>query len=131
MIVIRTAEDMARALASALDPPLENRLRTYQTIFAEYPDYAFEELGLFLIVQAGDRLGDLEQASGTDVILPCDGCFQPEAIQRYGKWFEVTFILSDDGYGVLLFIPNQPDIAPELLAACKASLAGTTASPGL
>lgn len=121
MLVIRTAEDMARALASALDPPLVNRLRTYQAIFAEYPDHAFEELGLFLIVQPGDRLGDVEKASETDLVLPREGCFQAEAIERYGKWFEASFVLSDDGYGIVVFIPDQPNIDPQLLAACKAS----------
>jgi hypothetical protein len=121
MIVIRTAEDMARALASALDPPLKNRLRTYRDIFAEYPNHAFDELGLLLVVQPGDRPGDLGQASETELVLPREGSFQAEAVKRYGQWFEVSFVLSDDGYGIVVLIPDQPNIDPKLLAACKAS----------
>lgn len=49
MLVIRTAEEMARALSSSLDPPLKERLEAQRDHLLDYPDYAFEELGLFVI----------------------------------------------------------------------------------
>lgn len=121
MIVIRTAEDMARALASALDPPLSIQLQAFQRIFGEYPDHAFEELGLFLIVEVGDRLCDLTSASNVELINSVGLWHRPETIERYGMWWQVTFVLSDEGYGIVLFVPDHPGVDSTILAACKAA----------
>ena len=40
-----------------------------------------------------------------------------EVIEAHGHWFELTFVLSDDGAGMVVFVPETADAA--LLAMCR------------
>ena len=51
MIVIRTAEEMARALDSPLEPTLKDRLQAHWDRLSEWDDYELSELAVFLIAQ--------------------------------------------------------------------------------
>jgi hypothetical protein len=42
-----------------------------------------------------------------------------EWIADHGSWFEAVYILSDDGFGVVLFVQNDEGVDPELLAMCR------------
>ncbi|OBX19253.1 hypothetical protein A9995_09045 [Erythrobacter sp. QSSC1-22B] len=42
-----------------------------------------------------------------------------EFIDRDDGWYSATFVISDDGFGHVVLIPDQPDTDPELLAICK------------
>ena len=46
----------------------------------------------------------------------------PEFVTLHGGWFEAVFILSDDGFGHVVFVPDQPDTDPEILKLCRAEL---------
>jgi hypothetical protein len=59
MFVIRTAEEMARALDSPLDPELKRILAEHWARLADY-DLPLSDLAQFVIAQPGDTLGDLE-----------------------------------------------------------------------
>jgi len=43
-----------------------------------------------------------------------------EVIEDHGHCHEMVFVLSDEGTGVILFVPKQPGIDPELLSMCAA-----------
>lgn len=119
MIVIRTAEEMARALDSPLDPELKRRLHAQWERLSEWQDYELSELAVFLIVQAGNTLEQAEAIIGQTFVQ--EGCFTipPELIDRRGGWIEATFILSDDGFGLVLLIEIADSTVPDLLAACN------------
>lgn len=119
MIVIRTAEELASALALPLDPYLLLRLTVHRDRLLEYEDYAVEELALFLVVQPGDTLEHVNAASGVTLVRNGTFTFTPETIDRQGDWLEVLFILSDDGFGVVLFAPLCAGADPNLLAALQ------------
>jgi len=89
--------------------------------------------GFFVIVESGDGIDDIEQASGCSLL---SNRFSPA---RYGDadfvpdwdllefhpgsegepgYFEFTFVLSDDGFGVVLLSPDIEGIDPDLLALC-------------
>jgi hypothetical protein len=38
-----------------------------------------------------------------------------EYVERHSVWFEAVMIVSDDGFGVAMFVPDRPDIDPDLL----------------
>lgn len=118
MIVIRTAEDMARALDSPLDPDLMQCLQAQRDRLSEWSDYDPSDLAMFVIVQPGDRLTDIDTACGWKLVE--DGIFtQPvELFAQHGGWFEVTWILSDDGFGLVLCVSTAAISVPELLAVC-------------
>ncbi len=63
MLVFRTAEEMACALSSPLDPTLRERLAAQRNHLLDYPEHAFEELGVFIVIQPGDSLEDISKAA--------------------------------------------------------------------
>ncbi len=120
MFVIRTAEEMACALTSPLDPTLRERLAAQRDHLLNYPEHAFEELGVFIVIQPGDSLNDI---SRTAAYCLADGesfSIEAEAIDQHGGWLELLFILSDDGFGLVLFVPLQQGTDPGILKACQA-----------
>ena len=119
MIVIRTAEAFAHALDSPLDPELKHCLQDHWDRLAEWQDYELSELAIFVVVQAGDTLEQAQAIIGQTLVQ--DGSFSllPELIDRRGGWFEATFILSDDGFGLVLLVEIADSTAPDLLAACN------------
>lgn len=91
--------------------------------------YDYDELGIFVLVQPGDSITDLEQASGIWITtgLFNDACYgDPDFSPCYeflewhaGHCYEMVHILNDSGYGVITIIPDAADIDPELLRFCK------------
>jgi hypothetical protein len=110
MISIRSSADMARALAGALEPPLRRLLTLRRDQLMEHDDYDLGELAHFIVVQPGDALAGIEAEAG----LPVDfSSF--EYVERRCGWLEAVLILSDDGFGLVLFVPDRIDVDPALL----------------
>lgn len=118
MIVIRTAEALARALDSPIDVIAKDCLRCHGERLAEYDDYTLDELALFAIVEPGNTLADIESTLGMRLVAEGDFALTPELIEQHADWIEATFILSDDGYGLILLVEDSPATDPTLLAAC-------------
>jgi hypothetical protein len=121
MQVIRTAEEMTHALASP-DPELKQLLQAHWERLQEFEDYTLEELAQFIIAEAGDTLDDIMTACGWSPVG--DGTFdQPvELIEQHSGWIEAVFILSDDGFGLVLLVEVADETDPELLAICNQHL---------
>lgn len=126
MFVIRTAEEMARALDSPLEPTLKQRLQTHWDRLSEWDGYELSELAIFLIVQPPDTLEQAEAAFGQPLIRDSQFCFLPEQIDQHCGWIEVTFILSDDGFGLILLVQANPKTDCRLIAACNNVFAHTS-----
>jgi hypothetical protein len=71
------------------------------------------ELVRLVIIEPGDTLETLNAELG--YALTPDW----EARDREGGWYALTYILSDWGEGLLVFIPDQPDIDPAFLRLCS------------
>jgi hypothetical protein len=125
MIVIRTAEEMARALDSPLDPELRRILAEHWARLADY-DLPLSDLAEFLIAQPADTLAKLETASGMTLIAFDDGrplfALGPEIVEQHVGFLELVFILSDDGFGVVLLVSEREGMDPILKAACEREL---------
>jgi hypothetical protein len=129
MITLRTAMAVKSTLALLAD----NQLRSLLTERVEQLTNAWEDIDLndlthFLIIQPGDTAGDAERELGWSLLVnPVDGArfgepaFTPswEWIEDHGGWFEAVYILSDDGFGISLFVQDHPATDPELLALCR------------
>ena len=122
MITIRTAEELARALSSPLDAIPHDRLVAHREHLLDYTDFAFEDLGLFMIVQLGDTLDAIETASPVRLVRNSQFALLLEYVEQHGTWLEALFILSDDGFGLVLFVQLAEAMDPSLLKACKALL---------
>ena len=89
--------------------PPESRLEHYAALLEADP------IACLFVVQVGDSLADLAAVRGRPFA-------DPEFVHRHGGWFEAVFVLSDDGFGHVVFVPDQPDIDPEILKLCRAEL---------
>lgn len=72
-----------------------------------------EPIAWLYVLQAGDTACCLEALRGQ----PFEGW---EFIDQDDGWYEAVFIISDDGFGHVVLIPDQPETDPGLLAICKA-----------
>lgn len=82
----------------------------------------------FILLEVGDSLAALNQQLGFSILHNrFDGkhCDDPdfipswEILEEHASFYEMVFVLSDDGYGVEVFIPKAEGIDPALLALCR------------
>ena len=103
------------AVAAITDAPLRAIIEERVQSLDEFNDHELDELVMFVVVQPGDTLEALDAQLGFSVLGAT-----PELIEEHAGYFEVVFIVSDDGYGVELFVPIDAEVPPELLAMCTA-----------
>jgi len=72
-----------------------------------------------LVLESGDTVADLETQIGSRFTGFGQPGFCPpwEVIEAHRHWYELTFVLSDDGAGVVAFVPDTAD--SELLEMCR------------
>ena len=112
MHIIRTWTQLAVWPA---DNDIGRLLQERRRQLAEHGD--LEQLGTFIIVQPGDTFAALEQTVGAPITTEDSPNW--EWLERHGTFFEAPIILSDDGYGHVLIIPDDEAIDPTLLALCR------------
>jgi hypothetical protein len=124
MHVIRTDSD----LEALENPELQALIRQRIADTAEYVDH-FSELVYFVIVEAGDDITDVDASLGFTVMANrFDGIrfgqvgFMPswDVMAEHAGWFELVYVLSDDGNGVTVFVSRTQGTPPELLVMCRA-----------
>lgn len=122
MLSIRNSADMDRALVSLLDPALR-RLLTLRRDQLTEDGLDLEEIGHFIVVRPGDSLAEVEAEAGVAIATNLvDGSrlgdpeFEPlfEYVTRKDGYLEAIMILSDDGFGLVLFVPDTIEIDPAI-----------------
>ena len=128
MITIRDSQSMEFALSCPLDPQLRMLLERRLALLGEFSDWDLSELVHFIIIDPGDSSAAIETELGfspfvnfVDGARYPDPAFQPswEWLIAHGAWFELMFALSDSGFGIVLLVPNRPDVEPSLLELFK------------
>ena len=123
MHVIRTESDL-RALE---DPHLLALIRRRIADTAEFVD-TFGELVFFIVVRPGDDIAAVDDALGFSVMANrFDGTafgepgFTPswDVLDEHAGYYELVYVLSDDGQGVTGFVTKKEGVLPELLAMCR------------
>lgn len=117
MHIIRTWEQLAEWLERPTNPDIAALLKLRRDQLIDCGDLT--EIGTFAIVQSGDTSGDIVMALGFQVTV--DGTPTWEWVARHGAIWEAPFILSDDGFGHVLIVPDAEGIDPQLLALCRAN----------
>lgn len=117
MLIIDSSEAMARALDQPIDQDLKRllALRRDQLLNDTGGGCDLRELALFVVVEPGDSLPAIEEAAGYPVVT--DGGF--EWVERHERWFEAVTILSDDGFGTVLLVPDEQGVDATLLAQLR------------
>jgi hypothetical protein len=122
MLSIRNSADMDRALVSLLDPALR-RLLTLRSDQLTEDGLDLDEIVHIIVVRPSDTLAEVEAEAGVAIATNLvDGSrlgdpeFEPlfEYVTRKDGWLEAVKILSDDGFGLVLFVPDTIDIDPAI-----------------
>lgn len=116
MNIIRTWNDLAHALDSPLHPTAKSILIGHRERLAEFDDLELSDLAAFFIFEPGDQPADLMEASGIAIL---DDPPDWEYLHHHDGWFECCFIISDDGFGWIVMIPDWPGTDPALLELCR------------
>lgn len=109
----RLIEECVQALVD-IDDFSDGELRDVLTVLAVEPDDPLEsidaQLGFPILSNRFDdtRFGDAD-------FTPCF-----ELLEEHDGFYEIVFVLSDDGFGVEVFVPKQLGVHPDLLAMCAA-----------
>ena len=117
MLIIRNAADLVRALDSPIDPQLKRLLaiRRDQLFTDTGGDYELGELVQFVVAQPHDKVAVIEKDIGFPLFT--EPAF--EWVQDHGGWLEGIVILSDDGFGIALFVPDHDGIDPRMLSVMR------------
>ena len=111
------SESILRAHASAFGSELG---RLIGRRIEELAEYAAAELGALikiLVLEPSDGLPQVNAALGFTLLdRQCD------AAENHQDWFELTLVLSDDGFGVVIYVPKSPESDPQLLAYCASQM---------
>jgi len=127
MITLRTTASMRAALTSSLDPALRALLGKRMAQLARDYDGDLADIVEFSVVEPGDSSATIEAGVGFSILHNLvDGAafgepdFTPswEWAQDHGAFFELVFILSDDGYGIIVFVPDDPGVEFDVHALC-------------
>jgi hypothetical protein len=84
---INSASALACFAETCSDDTLRPLLQAKADLLAEYDD-----LATFVILTPNDTL---------------DAWPEPEIVETFGGWTVITIVLSDDGEGVILFVPED------------------------
>lgn len=109
------------ALARALDSPIHSTLkvllrqRCEQLLADTGGEYDLADLGQFLVVEPDDTVAELEATAGYPIVTA--PAF--EWVADHGGWYEAVTILADDGFGIVLFVPDIDGIDRSLLALIR------------
>jgi len=126
MHIIRTWADVSAYLDGSIDPALAQLLQTRRDQLIDLGD--LPDLGTFVIIDCGDELQTIEGALQLPIATNLidgkrfgDPDFMPsfEFIQRHDGCYELVFILSDDGFGHVVIVPDAEGVDSALLELCR------------
>lgn len=127
MLSLRTTIAMERAADTYTDVHLRQLLSQRMHQLRSNFEGDLEDIVHFLIVEPGDTPREVEAELGfsplrnmVDGLCFGDPDFSPscEWIQCHGRWFELVYILSDDGFGAIVWIANDPGTEFDLHSLC-------------
>jgi hypothetical protein len=116
MHVLRHTTEVLAFLGDYPDPCVSALIRQRMTELID-DDTSMEELVVFVILEAGEGVDQL-QTQMTMQIMTDQGSPLWEVIEQHASCYELVFVLSSSGLGVLVFAPKN-GCAPDILALCQ------------
>ncbi len=90
--------------------------------------YDYDIHGYMIVVESGDTVDAIEKESSCAILRDLfndssfgDPDFSPsfEALEEHAGCYEMVFIITDEGFGIAIFIPKAAGIDADLLAMCS------------
>ena len=70
-----------------------------------------------VVVEPGDALSAIDEEVGFPLLDR-----RLDVIEVHEGWFELTYVLSDDGFGVVVYVPVRPGIDVQLIEHCREAM---------
>jgi hypothetical protein len=127
MIKLRDTASIHAALDSAISPAMRDLIAKRTSHFRKYVDCDLSELVNFIIIEPGDTVSVVDEAVGFSLLKNMfddarfgDPDFVPsfEWIQDHGAFFELVYILSDSGFGLVVLVPDDPGVEADIHMLC-------------
>ena len=118
MQILCDSASIEDAICSTNDAELKGLIQAHLDRLSDYEGYELGELVNIVIIERGDTALELEAALGFSVrVNRFSGCrygdadFLPfwEVIEAHRYWYEVVYVLGDDGFGIVIFVPKDAD----------------------
>ena len=123
MLVLRDPSTASSIAADDLRELVEQRFDD----ICDGEDFDPDLHGQFIVVEAGDSVDVLEEESGCPILRGYIGNarygdpeFKPvfECLEEHDTCYEMVFVPGDGDFGIVIFIPKQEGIDPDLLTLC-------------
>lgn len=118
MYWLRDAASIDLFLANQPSPELHQLISERMAELADYDDYDIAELVHFLVVDPGDSLASISHDLGFAFGDPSKPW---ESFSTHEPWHEALYVLGDDGFGVVIYIPTHDLQDPKLADLCQRS----------
>lgn len=120
MISMTDDASIASALQQPLHPEMIDLIRRRRAILGG--DLPFADMAHFVVVEPGDTIDDIEAVISWPIRPDLDtGIPSWEWVLAHeGVCYETVFVLSDDGYAVILFVQIAENMDPELTGMLRA-----------
>jgi hypothetical protein len=90
-------------------------LRRDQLLFDTGGEYDLGDLVHMIVIQPGDGIAEVEASIGFPLFS--EPAF--EWVLDHHGWIEAITVLSDDGFGIAIFVPEAEGIDPTMLSALR------------
>ena len=89
--------------------------------------FDWQRHGNIFVLEPSDTAAEVEALSGCPILNDVFGEFAfgdpgflpaAEVMEEGASWYELGFVLNDDGFTVIIFVPKNDGIDAELLAMC-------------
>ena len=117
MHVLRHPEEVLAFLEDYPDPCVTALIMQSMATLID-DDTSMEELVVFVILEAGEGIDQLQNQMAMQIMTD-QGSPLWEVVEEHNTCYELVFVLSSSGQGVLVFAPKD-GCAPDILALCQA-----------
>lgn len=105
------------ACAQALGTELGGLIGLRIEELVEYEVDEIYSLVTILVLEPGDSLTTVGAQLGFSLLdRDCD------VAESHQDWFELTLVLGDDGFGVVIYVPKHVDLDPRLTVYCASQV---------
>lgn len=127
MLSLTTAASMQLVADAYPDAALRSLLALRMAQLAPPDGADIADAVNFLVFEPGDSLCQLEANIGftplhnlVDSSFYGDPDFTPswEWIEFHAGWIEIAYVLTDDGFGTVIFVQRADGVEPDLIALC-------------
>lgn len=117
MYVYSDSRSIQDACAQAVGTELGELIRLRIEELAEYEVDDLSSLIKIMVLEPSNALTTVDAELGFSLLdRDCD------VAESHQDWFELTLVLSDDGFGVVIYVPKHTDLDPQLMAYCASQV---------